>query len=175
MAVPNESHVSPHLEGVPVEAHKVPPQLNPANESQDWGNWSGRKTHTDTLEEEMIAGLQQVPWRKVVRAPFMEEDRSVDLKAGIDEHLSLMTNCALRRSPAPVSLLWKSPEKPVGRVDESLPSLFQSLYAAVKTKERRKVRLEGVVDVCAKLSRGFHAGVRRLNHLTLLCTPTRPF
>ncbi|GAQ82837.1 hypothetical protein KFL_001260070 [Klebsormidium nitens] len=65
VAAREENHVAHHLEGVPVEAHKVPPQLEPANESQDWGNWSGKKTHTDTLEEEMIAGLQQVPWRKV--------------------------------------------------------------------------------------------------------------
>lgn len=66
VAAQEERRVSPHLEGVPVEEHKVPPPLNPADESQDWGSWSGKKTHTETLEEEMIAGLQQVPWRKVV-------------------------------------------------------------------------------------------------------------
>jgi hypothetical protein len=66
VAVQDEGHVSPHLEGVPVEEHKDPPALDPATESQDWGDWSGKKTRTEILEEEMIAGLQQVPWRKVV-------------------------------------------------------------------------------------------------------------
>lgn len=66
VAAQDEGHVSPHLEGVPVEEHKNPPALDPATESQDWGDWSGKKTRTEILEEEMIAGLQQVPWRKVV-------------------------------------------------------------------------------------------------------------
>jgi hypothetical protein len=66
VASQDEGHVSPHLEGVPVEEHKDSPPLDPATESQDWGDWSGKKTRTEILEEEMIAGLQQVPWRKVV-------------------------------------------------------------------------------------------------------------